>query len=266
MRVSLHNHSVFSDGQDTPQRIYDAAVSQQVDCLGFADHYYRISDDPAEKTPEWALQLDKLDRYFKYVGELRHNPNPIEIMIGMEFDWLGNADHLAPMVRDHRLDFTIGSVHYINHEACDSSKKYWLDKSDEAKDEAIIDYWHAVRNMAASGLFQIVGHMDLVKKFEIYPTRDVTAHIQEALEAIKSSGMIVELNTSGWVKDCKEAYPSEAILRACFTREIPVMIGSDSHRARFVASNFTRAADLLHRVGYTQLSTIRDGAVYHYDF
>lgn len=257
MRISLHNHSVFSDGQDTPYRIYQAALAQHVDVLGLSDHYYRDAHD-AIRAPEWALQYDKIDLYFRQIELLRKRHGSIEVLAGMEFDWLEDAEMLRTITLDPRLDFTIGSVHYIRGKTFDESKHYWLELSTEERDDAIAWYWCAIKHMAESGLFQIVGHIDLIKKFAIYPTRDMTPYIIEALDAIKVAGMVVELNTSGWIKDCKSCYPSEEILRACFAREIPVMVSSDSHRGRFVASNFSRGTNLLKHVGYTQLALVRN--------
>lgn len=263
MRVSLHNHSVFSDGQDIPIRLHQAALAQKVDIFGLADHYY-LDDSGSEKAPEWALQYDKLGTYFQQLKFLKSRPEPMEVLGGMEFDWLEDAERLRPMAEDPRLDFTIGSVHYIRGETFDSCKTYWTALTPEERDDAIAWYWCAVKHMAESGLFQIAGHIDLVKKFDIYPTSDMTDLITEALDAIKAANMIVELNTSGWIKDCKSCYPSEDILRACYVREIPVMVGSDSHRACFVASNFSRGVDLLKRVGYRRLTYVKQRQHIHY--
>lgn len=238
-------------------QVYMTARQQRVDVLGFADHYY-YDDEHSTRAPEWALQFDKIDLYMQKIAELR-SFGDIQVRLGMEFDWLDDsASNLAPMAKHPKLDFTIGSVHYIGKDAFDMSKKYWEEKSEDERNTLIKRYWHAVRDMANSHLFDIAGHIDLVKKFGYYATEDVTQDIREALDAVKAADMVVELNTSGWVKDCKEAYPSEEILRACFAREIPVMLASDSHRARFVASNFMRGEEILLQIGYTQMATFRN--------
>ena len=85
----------------------------------------------------------------------------------------------------------------------------------------------------------------------------MTHVIRDALDAVKAADMVVELNTSGWAKDCRECYPSDAILRACFHREIPVTVSADAHRAAFVCANFSRAYDLLARAGYREIARFR---------
>lgn len=255
-RASYHNHTVFSDGAETPEEFLRQALTQGVEILGFADHYYRNPEDSAP-FPEWALKPHLETRYFEVLSELKAKA-PIEIRTGLEFDWLdGSAPWLAPMAQDPRLDYAIGSVHYVGTTCFDCSRTLWESLSQEEIDDLVRRYWVAVREMAESGLFDIVGHIDLIKKFGFYAASDVTPWVREALDAVKAADMVVELNTSGWRKDCQECYPSEAILRACYCREIPVTVSADAHRARFACSNFSRAYDLLARVGYTELTRFR---------
>jgi len=256
-RASYHNHTVFSDGAETPEAFLGVAQAHGVDILGFADHYYRQSAED-EVAPEWALQPRLEERYFEVLGDLASRSKDVEIRVGMEFDWLdGSGAWLRPMAEDPRLDYTIGSVHFVGKESIDTSRAFWESLTPEGVNEVIRRYWIAVREMAESGLFMIAGHIDLVKKFAFYSSEDITPLVREALDAVKAAGMVVELNTSGWAKDCQECYPDEAILRACRHREIPVTISSDAHRARFVCANFARAATLLARVGYTELARFR---------
>lgn len=255
-RASYHNHTVFSDGAETPEEFLRQALTQGVEILGFADHYYRNPED-SDPFPEWALKPHLETRYFEVLSELKAKA-PIEIRTGLEFDWLdGSAPWLAPMAQDPRLDYAIGSVHYVGTTCFDCSRTLWESLSQEEIDDLVRRYWVAVREMAESGLFDIVGHIDLIKKFGFYAASDVTPWVREALDAVKAADMVVELNTSGWRKDCQECYPSETILRACYCREIPVTVSADAHRARFACSNFSRAYDLLARVGYTELTRFR---------
>ncbi len=256
-RASYHNHTVFSDGAETPDVFLSVAQTQGVEILGFADHYYR--DAPGQtQVPEWALKPHLENRYFEVIQALAKRNPATEIRIGMEFDWLDNsAAWLAPMARDPRLDYAIGSVHYVGKESIDNVRAFWEPLSQDEIDVLHQQFWIAVKQMAESRLFDIAGHIDLIKKFAFYPAVDVTPLIRDALDAIKAADMTVELNTSGWVKDCQECYPSEAILRACRHREIPITVSSDAHRARFVCSNFSRAYDLLMRVGYTKIARFR---------
>ncbi len=257
MRASYHNHTQMSDGADTPAEFVRQARLQQVDILGFADHYFKASPT-ATTAPRWALALDQYETYFETLQTLREETKDIEIRIGLEFDWLDDsAAWLAPVAADPRLDYTVGSVHYLGTESMDTDPAFWSQRTQEERDAEIVRYWKTVRAMAESGLFDIVGHVDLVKKFAVYPRMDVTDLIREALDAIKAADMVLELNTSGWQKPCQEGYPSEAILRAAFQREIPVTLSADAHKAENLCVHFDRGLQLLHRVGYRSLARFR---------
>ncbi len=258
MRATYHNHTYFSDGADTPAEFLRQAALQQVDILGFADHYFKASAE-ATTAPQWAMQPENFETYFDVLGELKASSKAIEVRIGLEFDWLeGSGAWLAPVARDARLDYTIGSVHYVGGESIDTDTSYWSKRSQEERDASIVQYWKNLLEMVQSGLFDIVGHADLVKKFAIYPSIDVTPLIREVLDAVKAADMTLELNTSGWNKTCEECYPSEEILRAAYHREIPVTLSADAHKAAFLCTHFARGQELLARVGYTSIARFRN--------
>lgn len=253
-RATYHNHTFFSDGSDNPQEFLRQAREQHVDVLGFADHYYRESAE-ATTAPEWAMQPQNLETYYRTLANLRTSTKDVEIRIGLEFDWLdGSAAWLVRPASDPRLDYAIGSVHYVGKDSIDSTRDFWMPLPQNERNEIICRYWKAVREMAESGLFDIAGHLDLVKKFAVYPTCDVTPLVRDALDAIKAADMAIELNTSGWSKECRECYPSEAILRAAFHREIPVTLSADAHRAVNLRAHFARGTDMLKRVGYREIA------------
>ena len=118
-RASYHNHTVFSDGADTPADFMRQAVAQGIEILGFSDHYYREGPG-AQTAPEWALQPRLDERYFENIAEVAAHA-PIEIRVGLEFDWLdGSAAWYEAPAKDPRLDYTIGSVHFVGTQSIDT--------------------------------------------------------------------------------------------------------------------------------------------------
>lgn len=256
--ISCHNHTRFSDGGAMPVGFLEPARLAHAAVLGFSDHFYR-DPDPTAPFPDWALKPERETEYFETLADLAENTKDLTILRGLEFDWFDDgAALLAPMARDPRLDYTIGSIHMIDLEAFDISRAYWSRFSPDEINEKHRRYWRSVRRMAESGLFEIAGHLDLVKKFAVYPTEDMTSLIEEALDAVRASNMAVELNTSGWRKPCEACYPTEAILRSCFKREIPVLVSSDAHKAELVCDRFDEAYRLLAGVGYQNVVYFRE--------
>ncbi|MBC7324406.1 MAG: histidinol phosphate phosphatase, partial [Moorella sp. (in: Bacteria)] len=108
---------------------------------------------------------------------------------------------------------------------------------------------------AATGLFQIIGHLDLIKIYGHRPRRPVLELAEPALKVIAASGAAMEINTAGLFKPVGEIYPSRELLEQAFNLNIPVTIGSDAHAAGEVARERARARELLRLVGYTSLAT-----------
>ncbi|PWU20773.1 MAG: histidinol phosphate phosphatase [Verrucomicrobia bacterium] len=111
-------------------------------------------------------------------------------------------------------------------------------------------YFERLTLAAESGLFNIIGHADLCKKFCFYPKEDCEPLFIRFLEAAKRSGTAIELNTAGLRKDCREIYPSLHILRLAAEHEVPITFGSDAHAPGEVGADFNKAMRLAREAGY----------------
>jgi len=110
----------------------------------------------------------------------------------------------------------------------------------------------------------ILGHLDIVKK-----NNRGGAHFSEsepwyreavlgALRRIARSGVIVELNTGGVVRNTSGAfYPSEWVLAECLRLGIPVMVSADAHRPQDLDGHFREAFALLHDIGFREPDSLR---------
>jgi hypothetical protein len=63
----------------------------------------------------------------------------------------------------------------------------------------------------------------------------------------------MELNTSGFYKKIQDMNPCPEMLTEMRQRDIPVVIGSDSHVPERVGDRFLAACDVLSAVGYNQV-------------
>jgi histidinol-phosphatase (PHP family) len=112
-------------------------------------------------------------------------------------------------------------------------------------------YFERLTLAAESGLFDILGHADLCKKFCIRPQADCAPLFRRFLEAVRRNGSAIELNTSGLRKDCREIYPSPAIVQIAAEIGVPITFGSDAHAPGEVGMNFAEAVQLARSAGYT---------------
>jgi histidinol-phosphatase (PHP family) len=112
-------------------------------------------------------------------------------------------------------------------------------------------YFDRLTMAAESGLFEIIAHADLCKKFCFYPKEDCTPLFAKFMAAAKKHDVAMELNTAGLRKDCKEIYPSPQIVRMAAEAGVPITFASDAHAPGEVGANFTEAIALARSVGYT---------------
>ncbi|MFC1510680.1 histidinol-phosphatase, partial [Candidatus Omnitrophota bacterium] len=109
-----------------------------------------------------------------------------------------------------------------------------------------------LRAAASSGLFDIMAHVDLVKKFGHRPTVDMTDEIQKTAESFKAAGVAIEVNSSGLRKPVGEIYPSLDNLIIYCNAGVPLVFGSDSHAPNQVACDFDQALALALEAGYKE--------------
>lgn len=258
MLASYHNHSSWSDGLASIADMIDGAIRSGVEEFGISDHCTLM---PGGHTPEWAMPPQRLDAYVARVHELQaETSSRIALRLGLEVDWFPSMESTIRrrIVEPRIFDYLIGSVHYVGDFLTDSSEADWAPLTDDERAEIATNYWRLMRTMAESKLFDIVGHLDLYKKFGLAPDVSQSKEAHAALDAIAASGMVVEVNTAGWHKPCAEAYPSLRLLQECRRRNIPATINADAHRPEHVIRDFDRAVALLSEAGYTEV--IRFGA------
>jgi histidinol-phosphatase (PHP family) len=216
--------------------------------IGFSDH----NPMPQEGFDNWRMRLSDLDDYVERVRRARVEHPALVIKLAMEVDYLpGAEDWVRELARRHPWDYFIGSVHYIDGGwDIDSPfrKEEWTKRD---ADEVWSAYFERLTMAAQSGLFEIIGHADLCKKFAFYPRADFTPIYKKFLAAAAGAGVAIELNTAGLRKECQEIYPSPAILRLAREAGVPITFGSDAHAPGEVGMNFAEAVRLAKAHGYT---------------
>ena len=114
------------------------------------------------------------------------------------------------------------------------------------------DYYALLRQSAKSGMFNIMGHCDLVKKFGHRATENMTDEVKATAKVFKETGVAIEINTAGLRKPVKEIYPALDCLKIYAQAGMPLTFGSDSHAPVEVAKNFAEAAELAQAAGYKE--------------
>ena len=224
------------------------AVAVGLTEIGFSDHSPMARDD----FDEWRMNRDRLEEYVEMVTKARVDFPQLTVKLALEVDYLpGHEDWIRELAAMHPWDYFIGSVHYVS----DDWEVDHPDKLSEWRRRDTMQVWGVyfdrLTAAAASGLFDIIGHADLVKKFCFYPDRDCTPLFDRFLRTAAASGTAIELNTAGLRKDCREIYPSRHLLRTAYERGVRITFGSDAHKPGEVGMDFGTAINLARSVGYT---------------
>src|SRR5262245_5385506 len=217
--------------------------------IGFSDHSPMRQDN----FDNWRMRADQLDEYVEKVRRAQKDFPQLSIRLAMEVDYLpGLEDWIRELTARHPWDYLIGSVHYVSDSwAVDDPQK--LSKWNNRDPWEVWSVYVERLTMAAqSGFFDIIGYADLPKKFGHKLSRDTTPLYEMFLNAAKQNHCALDVNTSGLRKDCKEIYPSRAILQLAFQKGVPIAFGSDAHAPEEVGMNFAEAIQLARGVGYRE--------------
>lgn len=215
--------------------------------IGFSDHSPMRQDD----FDDWRMRFDQLGEYVEKVRKAQKDVPQLTIRLALEVDYLpGQEEWIRELASQHPWDYFIGSVHYVSDSwAVDNPHKL-----SEWKNRDVMEVWsiyfERLTMAAETGLFEIIGHADLPKKFGHRPTADCTPLYERFLQAAKRHNCALDVNTAGLRKGCKEIYPSRRILELAFQKGIPITFGSDAHTPEEVGMNFKEAVELAKSAGY----------------
>jgi histidinol-phosphatase (PHP family) len=255
MHTPLCRHAV-GEPDEYARHALEAGLTE----IGFSDHSHMRQDN----FDNWRMNFSQLDEYVENVRRAQKNFPQLTIRLALEVDYLpGHEEWIRELAARHPWDYFIGSVHYVSDSwAIDDPQKLSEWKNRDSFEVWQI-YFERLAKAAESGLFEIIGHADLPKKFGHKPNRDpafagsfgvarYSALYEKFLDAAKKSDCAIELNTAGLRKECKEIYPNRDIVRLAFQKGVPITFGSDAHAPGEVGMNFAEAVQLAREAGYQE--------------
>ena len=206
--------------------------------------------------PNPRMTIKQLPEYVDMVAATRDEyAGRVDVRLGLESDYLpGFETWLDELHRSYDFSFILGSV----HPQTDEYRALYLDGSTRLEYER--SYFENLANAAESGLFDCLSHPDIVKIVhpQLYKVEEHRDSIRRALDRIARAGAAMELNTSGLHKPYPEMNPGPVILAEMALRDIPVVLGSDSHDAHRVGADFDKALGMLQDAGYDRVSFFID--------
>jgi histidinol-phosphatase (PHP family) len=260
--LDSHLHTDLSPDSDVPIDVYAAQAAERgIAEIAVTDHVDFDHRDPAYSFSTFADR----ERVAREAAE-RWAGRGVAIRFGVELTYNRRwEDTIRAHLARHTYDFTIGSVHDWPGSPYRDRQRLatWVGGRSDA--QVIEPYLDEILGAARSGLFDAVGHLDVVKRYvgRHVPTARLAAApalYEPVLRALIDSGTALEINTSGLRQAPGETYPSAAIV-ALF-RDLggsAVTAGSDAHRAETFAFGLGEGYRLLAESGFEELAFRRGG-------
>ncbi len=245
MIVDLHNHTpLCNHAEGTIDEYINIAIAKGIQVFGFSDHA------PMDFDPKYRMSFNNMKKYEQDIQNAKKKyADKLTILLGYEVDYL--EGHMDERVLHADVDYLIGSVHFIDKWGFDNPEFIGQYKNEDIN---VIwqKYFDTVQAMADSQLFDVVGHLDLIKVFKFMPSKDIKEIAKNALMAIKNANMSIEINAAGYRKPIAEAYPSKELLQEAFKLDIPITFSSDAHKPEQVGMFNKKVTDIAKDVGYTK--------------
>ena len=258
----LHTHSVLCDGKDTLEEMVQTAIEKGFDSIGFSGHSFM------DIYAEFSMSEEDVKVYKAEIARLQQvYGDRIKIFCGLEKD---NYTTLST----EGYDYLIGSVHVMEH----PEGLLFIDWTAERTRENIEKvfggdgiayakhYFKALADLPNHGSFDILGHFDLLTKFnekepDLFDTADPAyrAAATEAAEALVGKVKYFEVNTGAISRGYRTTpYPDPYIIKQMKRLGFGAIISSDCHDRNFLDCGYEDAKRLLKEAGFTEHYVLKD--------
>jgi len=231
-RTDLHIHTTYSDGKSTPEQMIRAAIACGLTEIGFSDHSHTAFDTG------WCMAADAVPRYREEILALKEKyRDQISVLCGIEQDYYSETPAVG-------FDYVIGSVHYLKADGVyipvDETAEILQTEAEKHFGGDIYalaeEYYRAVSDVVRKTGAGIIGHFDLITKFQekspIFDTshpRYVSAW-KQAADALLKTGAVFEINHGAVLREYRTGpYPAPEILAYLRERGAKTIITTDSH-------------------------------------
>ncbi len=255
---SYHCHATYSDGKNTPREMIKEAIAKGSDSIGISEHYF------IDFETGYDIKQDKVDKYKSEMYALKEKyKGKIDVFVGSEIDYY------SP--RAEGFEYLIGSVHWVCVEGervpVDLSSKSIIDASDKFfnGDRMLFakKYYETVIGLSEKFKFDIVGHIDLVTKFNecelVIDTSDkrYMTYVTDAVDALIPTGAFFEINTGAISRGYRTVpYPNKCVLEYIRSQGGEVIYSSDAHSKEAIFCEFDSAIEYAKSVGYKAIKKL----------
>ena len=255
--VSLHNHTTFCDGDDSMEDFVRYVIADGGSAIGFSGHSHQSYEQDytmtKESEKEYCAEIDRLREKFG---------DRIRIYKGIELEYFCDSD-ITP------YEYIIGSVHLVKKDGIyigvDSAKEEVCQSVREIYGgnwmAYVRDYYETVIRSASRPCVDIVGHFDLVTKFNegqnlfSEESPEYLSAAIGALEELRKEDKIYEMNTGAISRGYRTApyIGSKEILRYMCEHGMRMTVNADAHQKENYRFRFAETAAVLKEAGFQEI-------------
>lgn len=263
---NCHTHTNYCDGKATAEQMILSAIDKGFSSIGISSH------SPMSGGCDWTMKKEKVNSYIEEINALKEKyKDSIQVYCGIELD-----NYFTDIDID-KFDYAIGSVHQYRSNEKIYDVDYTAQMLQELTDENFNGNWNkmaewyfeAVADFVIENDVDVVGHFDLITKFneryDLFSIND-TEYKNAALKSIDrileaKSDIIFEINTGAMSRyGNKFPYPSVFIIEHLHKRNARITITGDSHNTETIDFGYNTAIELCKECGYTKSYILYNGS------
>ncbi|MFV0506062.1 MAG: histidinol-phosphatase HisJ family protein [Bacteroidales bacterium] len=254
---SIHNHTKYSDGSNSPEELIKRAIEMHMPCIGLSEHV------PVPFHTDWHMNYQDLLGYKRLVEGLKIKYSPdIDVFFGFEADYIPklttpNDRYLSEL----DTDFIIGSIHYGDFFddgaffVFDSDREHYLrgvNKIYKQEHKKLADrYFEIQMEMLDKYSFDFLAHCDKIMSHADDYIEDESWYLgkmAETFELAKQKDVLIEINTKSFTRK-NRFFPHERSWKTLKDSGCGIIINSDSHSVEHYGSGLEAARERLLSVG-----------------
>ena len=250
--IDYHIHTMLCNhAQGSMESYIRRAINLGMSEICFLDH---LTVQESEKG--LSMAPGEIPYYFQAIQLLKQQyKDAISVKAGIEIDFNpAYTDLFEEIVGTFAFDVVASALHFPGGLNIVSGNSPWRHGKHNT-DYMYGLYYEHLEKLLDFNYFDVICHVDLIKKFGRKPSSSFDNEINEILLKIKTKNLCVEINTSGYTHPVSELYPSPHIIAICHDLGIPITLGSDAHSPANVGQHYDRALPLILSAGYEYLTT-----------
>ncbi len=258
IKQNLHTHTCYCDGRNSVDEMVLEAIQRGFTVLGFSGHGHCLIDD-------YSMDEEKTKQYIEDIKTAKEKyKDKIQIFLGLEQDVLGES-----VIKGQPYEYLIGSVHFVKGK----DRYIAVDESKEMTDRLVEEYhdflayakayYQEVKKIADMQSIDIIGHVDLLMKFneaENYIAFEDPMYLKIAYDCIDyliKKGKILEINTGAIARGMRTTpYPHVSLLRYICAHDGKILLNSDCHQKEMLDCSYEEAIKLIRSCGFTKMEVL----------